>query len=271
MSAECDVTVRVSGPVVSPITILGVKIDLLTAHTLIDLVCSCITTDHKIVIANHNLHSLCLYHNSTRDTMRLRAFYHDADYTLADGMSMVLLGKLQGKMITSRHRIAYNDWLPIMLPIAARNRWRLFYLGSTDTVANKGVEILRARFPDLLIESHHGHFDAQHGSLVNSEVIAEINRHSPHILFVGMGMPRQEQWIYENRRDLTANVILSSGATLDYIAGAKRMAPRWLGIVGLEWAFRLITEPRRLAHRYLVEPWGLVGVLLANALRLHKG
>ena len=57
---------------------------------------------------------------------------------------------------------------------------------------------------------------------------------------------------------------------LDYIAGAKRLAPRWMGTLGLEWAFRLATEPRRLAHRYLVEPWGLVGAVIANALRSSK-
>ena len=85
-----------------------------------------------------------------------------------------------------------------------------------------------------------------------------------------MGVPRQERWIHENRNDIEANVILPSGATLDYIAGAKRMAPRWMGALGLEWAFRLATEPRRLAHRYLVEPWGLLNAVVKNSLQTPR-
>jgi N-acetylglucosaminyldiphosphoundecaprenol N-acetyl-beta-D-mannosaminyltransferase len=157
-----------------------------------------------------------------------------------------------------------------MLPTAVRNRWRIFYLGSTDDVAAKGTEILRGRYPGLQFESHHGHFDSRYDGDANRQVVARINRFRPHLLFVGMGMPRQERWIQDNRHTLEANIILPSGATLDYIAGAKRLAPRWMGALGLEWAFRLATEPRRLAHRYLVEPWGLVGAVTANALRSSK-
>jgi N-acetylglucosaminyldiphosphoundecaprenol N-acetyl-beta-D-mannosaminyltransferase len=85
-----------------------------------------------------------------------------------------------------------------------------------------------------------------------------------------MGVPRQEQWIQENRDAIDANVILPSGATLDFIAGAKRMAPRWMGAIGLEWAFRLATEPRRLASRYLVEPWGLLSAVATNSLQTSR-
>jgi N-acetylglucosaminyldiphosphoundecaprenol N-acetyl-beta-D-mannosaminyltransferase len=85
-----------------------------------------------------------------------------------------------------------------------------------------------------------------------------------------MGMPRQERWILENRDDIDANVIFPSGATLDYIAGAKPMAPRWMGALGLEWAFRLATEPRRLAVRYLVEPWGLLTAVVTNSLQTSR-
>lgn len=83
-------------------------------------------------------------------------------------------------------------------------------------------------------------------------------------------MPRQEKWIQQNRNDIDANVILPSGATLDYVAGTKRMAPRWMGVLGLEWAFRLATEPRRLAYRYLVEPWGFLSAAIRNNLETSR-
>ena len=260
----------VPGPSVEAITFLGVRINLLTSDSLLDLVTGCISTNHKVVIAHHNLHSLCLHSSSSHDAALFRRFYDDATYTLADGMSIVALGKLHGRKINSCNRVAYNDWLPIMLPIAVRNGWRLFYLGSTADVAENGARVLVSRFPGLQIKTHDGHFDAQQHGSENRRVLAQISEYQPHILFVGMGAPRQEQWIQENRGDIDANVILPSGATLDFIAGAKRMAPRWMGAIGLEWAFRLATEPRRLAHRYLLEPWGLLSAVVTNSLQTSR-
>jgi N-acetylglucosaminyldiphosphoundecaprenol N-acetyl-beta-D-mannosaminyltransferase len=260
----------VPGPSVETISLLGITISLLTSDTLLDLVVDCITAKRKIVIAHHNLHSLCLHSTSSREAALFRRFYDDAQYTLADGMSIVALGKLYGCKIKCRHRVAYNDWLPFMLPIAAKNEWRIFYLGSTAEVASTGTQVLITRFPGLQLRAHDGHFDVQRNGACNNEVLDEISRYRPHILFVGMGAPRQERWIQENLSDIEANVILTSGATLDYIAGAKRMAPRWMGAVGLEWTFRLATEPRRLASRYLVEPWGLLRAVVTNSLQTSR-
>ena len=257
-----SLAITIPGPSVKTISFLGVKIDLITPEGLLDLVSNCISAQRKVVIAHHNLHSLYLHSSSPKDAVSLRRFYDGTHYTLADGMSMVLLGRLLGHRIGVRHRVAYNDWLPLMLPVAVDSGWRIFYLGSTAEVAAKGAEVLRARYPGLQLKVHHGHFDAQYESDSNAKVVAEISDYRPHILFVGMGVPRQERWIQENLNDLDVNVILPSGATLDYIAGAKRMAPRWMGKLGLEWAFRLATEPRRLAFRYLVEPLGLLSPVL---------
>jgi len=266
MSANCVSVVASPSLSVETITFLGAKIDLITPLRLLDLVTNSIAARQKIVIAHHNLHSLCLHSRSDWDAVSLRRFYDEAQYTLADGMSMVALGRLLGHRIGIRHRVAYNDWLPFMLPIAVQRQWRIFYLGSTPDAAAKGGEVLCNRFPGLQLKVHHGHFDAQYESDDNAKVMAEISRYRPHILFVGMGVPRQEQWIHENLNDIDANVILPSGATLDYIAGSKRMAPRWMGKIGLEWAFRLTTEPRRLGFRYLVEPWSLLSAVLTNNL-----
>jgi N-acetylglucosaminyldiphosphoundecaprenol N-acetyl-beta-D-mannosaminyltransferase len=248
------------------ISFLGIKISLITPDALVDLAANCIVSRRKVVIAHHNLHSLCLHSASSPEASSLRRFYEEAHYTLADGMSMVLLGKMYGQQIESRHRVAYNDWLPYMLPVAVQKRWRIFYLGSAPDAVGRGAEVLRNRFPGLKLKVHHGHFDAQHGSEDTARVLDRISDYQPDLLFVGMGMPRQERWILENLRDIDATIILTSGATLDYIAGTKRMAPRWMGKLGLEWAFRLATEPRRLAYRYLVEPWGLLGAVVRNSL-----
>jgi N-acetylglucosaminyldiphosphoundecaprenol N-acetyl-beta-D-mannosaminyltransferase len=92
--------------------------------------------------------------------------------------------------------------------------------------------------------------------------LAEIERFRPDILMVGMGMPRQEHWIVENLEHIHAHAILTSGACMDYLAGVVPIAPRWMGRFGVEWMFRLWSEPSRLWQRYLLEPWFLLMLLL---------
>jgi N-acetylglucosaminyldiphosphoundecaprenol N-acetyl-beta-D-mannosaminyltransferase len=70
-----------------------------------------------------------------------------------------------------------------------------------------------------------------------------------------MGMPRQEKWILENHKELNAKVIMTCGAAIEYVAGTVNTPPRWMGLAGLEWLFRLRENPKRFAFRYLIEPW----------------
>jgi N-acetylglucosaminyldiphosphoundecaprenol N-acetyl-beta-D-mannosaminyltransferase len=83
---------------------------------------------------------------------------------------------------------------------------------------------------------------------------------------VGMGMPRQEYWVLDNLRNIQANVILTAGACLDYVAKAAPTPPRWIGHLGLEWLYRLLSDPVRLWRRYLLEPWFILKLLFQEIL-----
>jgi len=128
----------------------------------------------------------------------------------------------------------------------------------------RGLSLLREQHPQLEIAGHHGYFDKQTESPENLAVIQVINEFKPNLLFVGMGMPTQEIWILDNFEALDTNVVLHCGALINYLAGAIPTPPRWLGPIGLEWAFRLATEPRRLWRRYLLEPIALLLSLWKN-------
>ena len=93
-------------------------------------------------------------------------------------------------------------------------------------------------------------------------MLAAIAAFDPDVLMVGMGMPQQETWVLDNRAALKRAAIFTVGAAFDYEAGVQRTPPRWTGRLGVEWLARLASEPRRLAWRYLVEPWSLLGPAL---------
>ena len=105
---------------------------------------------------------------------------------------------------------------------------------------------------------------------LNAAVVEHINRFQPHILIVGMGMGRQEHWISGNRKILRTNCIGTCGACMEYFAGAVPTAPRWLGPLGLEWLYRLLSDPKRFWMRYLIEPWIVAWFLLTRSNRRRK-
>ena len=134
-------------------------------------------------------------------------------------------------------------------------------------VAERGAALLRLQYPGLEIRTAHGYFDATRRSAESRSMVAAINMFHPHMLMVGMGMPLQQYWVLDHYEELGVNVISTSGAALDYVAGEIPTPPRWTGPIGLEWMFRLGAEPRRLAGRYLVEPWFILGSLIPELIR----
>jgi N-acetylglucosaminyldiphosphoundecaprenol N-acetyl-beta-D-mannosaminyltransferase len=222
----------------------------------------------KWIIANHNLHSVYLFHRHAK----LREFYSHVHWTYLDGMPLVALGRLYGYPLQREQRVTNVDWMGPLMELAAESGWRVFNLGSPRHVAEEGAAKLRKLYPALQIEVSDGFFDASRGSAENEALIQRINAYRPDLLMVGMGMPRQEFWTQENFARLDAHVILSSaGAALEYIAGATPTPPRWAGRVGLEWIFRLAHEPRRLFSRYLIEPWYILLLLLLDYPRSLLG
>jgi N-acetylglucosaminyldiphosphoundecaprenol N-acetyl-beta-D-mannosaminyltransferase len=237
---------------------LGVKVDALSIPELNLLIEESVEKQQKWIIANHNLHSLYLFHNDPE----MQAFYAQAEYIHIDSMPLLFIGKLLGFPMKREQRVTYADWIWPLMAEAANKGWRVFYLGSKPGIAEQGASILRDKFPGLEIACAHGYIDMDKDSQENLAALAAIDAYKPHVLMVGMGMPRQEHWISENLEYIHANTILTSGACMDYVAGAIPTPPRWMGRVGLEWLYRLLSEPKRLWRRYLLEPWFVATLFL---------
>lgn len=246
-----------------PIKMMGVTLHPVPISGLNALIAEAVSNNKRWIIANHNLHSIYIYHHNAK----MRAFYAKADYTHIDGMALVLLGRLLGFPLNREQRVTYADWTFPLMAEAESQGWRVFYLGSKPGVAEQGADILRQKFPKLQIVTAHGYFNAHPDSQENQAVLEAINTYQPHVVMVGMSMPRQEHWVLDNLDKISANAILPAGAAMDYVAGAVPTPPRWAGRFGLEWLFRLIAEPKRLWQRYLVEPWFLLWLFLVETFK----
>jgi N-acetylglucosaminyldiphosphoundecaprenol N-acetyl-beta-D-mannosaminyltransferase len=242
------------------VSFLGIKVDLEDKFSLTEKVIRASVNDGISLIPHHNLHSLYLFHKYEK----FREFYKLADITHIDGMPLILLAKLSGKKARSVNRITYLDWVDILFNRLNDEKKKVFYLGSKPGVAAKAADILRDKYPDITFKVANGYFDTDGDD--NREIIQKLNNFNPDILMVGMGMPRQEYWVMDNIEKLKCRVILTSGAFFDYIAGEIKTPPRVMGRIGLEWLYRLVTEPRRLWRRYFLEPAELTYLLIKKKL-----
>lgn len=239
------------------IRLLGGDMDLITRDGVMAWVAGMVDGKRKAIVANQNLHSLYLM----RRDPDMSAFYALADIVEIDSMPLVYWGRALGFASSRANRCTYLDWRDQFWSLAAAGRWRVYCLGAAPDVAELAARRLMREWPGVEIRTHDGYFDHAPGAETEA-VVEDINRFRPDILLVGMGMPIQETWIARNYAALESGVVLSVGAAFDYEAGLQKASPRIWGALCLEWLYRLAHQPRRLARRYLVEPWSLIGPAL---------
>jgi N-acetylglucosaminyldiphosphoundecaprenol N-acetyl-beta-D-mannosaminyltransferase len=179
----------------------------------------------------------------------LRRIHNEAGMVTPDGMPMVWLGRNRGFEYMDR---VYGP--DLMLAVCERsqiNGSRHFFYGGDNGVPELLRDRLIERYPGLQIV---GTYSPPFRPLVDEEqtaVIDMINDANPDIVWVGLSTPKQERWMAAHVGRLNASVLIGVGAAFDFHAGLKMQAPRWMQRSGMEWFFRLMSEPRRLWRRYL--------------------
>jgi N-acetylglucosaminyldiphosphoundecaprenol N-acetyl-beta-D-mannosaminyltransferase len=241
------------------VRLLGGEVDAVTPAAVIAFTQARIAAREAAVIANHNLHSLYLLSREPA----LADFYAMADLVEADSRPLIAWGRWLGRPISAEHRATYLDWRERFWRAAQDGGWRVFHLGCAPGVGERAARALQDRWPGVEIGVRQGYFDIDNPTDA-AGVVEAITAFAPDVLFVGMGMPRQELWVLRNRAALPACVIFTVGAAFDYEAGVTPTPPRWSGRVGLEWLFRFAADPGRLFTRYFIEPWSLIGPALAD-------
>lgn len=201
--------------------------------------CSGPRRSHIIVTANAS--HLCMM----RGDDELRDACQRADAAVADGMSVVWALRALGRPVPER--VAGIDLMTQLLEAGSREGLRVYFLGARRSVLDTLIAICKQRYPGLVIA---GCRDGYFGTELHQSIVDDIAASAPHLLFVGMPTPFKDVWCQQHREQLSVPVIIGVGGSFDVIAGYVRRAPRFAQTMGLEWAWRLLMEPRKLWKRY---------------------
>ncbi|GHU74448.1 N-acetylmannosaminyltransferase [Clostridia bacterium] len=181
-----------------------------------------------------------------------------ADLLLADGIGIVIAARRNKVKIPERSPGC--DTIEALFPLMNNAKMSLYILGAAPGVAQKALERVAQKYPNIVAAGcGDGYFDDEKERII----IKEIQRLKPNLLLVGLGSPKQENFIHRHRKELPVSVAVGCGGTIDVLAGNVKRAPSVFRKLGLEWLCRLLSQPSR-AGRMLQIPVFLIKVLMTN-------
>ncbi len=190
-----------------------------------------------------------------------RAVLEGADLCLPDGVGITLAARYLGRPL--RERVAGVDLVEAVAARAARDGWRVFFLGAAPGVADRAASILAARYPGLTVA---GTYAGSPRREEEDDIVQKVREAGADVLLVAYGAPAQDLWLARNLARTGAKVGVGVGGAFDYIAGVVPRAPRWMRRVGLEWLYRLIRQPWRWRRQRVLPLYALL-VLLSKITR----
>jgi N-acetylglucosaminyldiphosphoundecaprenol N-acetyl-beta-D-mannosaminyltransferase len=236
-------TVKTNESLVQSRRILGARVD---ATSYVDAV-SCVTAWARLGESRYVCAASMNNIMEAYDSPEFKAIHNAADLVTPDGTPLVWGLRLLGLKHASR--VYGPDLTPALLSAAERDEIPVGFYGASQEVLDRLLQVVKVRWPKLDVRYA---FSPPFRPLTEEEdadVVREINSSGTRILFIGLNTPKQDRWMAAHRGRVNA-VMMGVGAAFDFLAGTKPQAPRWLMPLGLEWLFRLVTEPRRLWKRY---------------------
>jgi N-acetylglucosaminyldiphosphoundecaprenol N-acetyl-beta-D-mannosaminyltransferase len=248
------------------VSICGVEIDKYTFDEVVEAIAQHALSNGtpEYVVTPNAQHILTLQKDA-----HFREIYRKAFLVVPDGVSLLWAAKFLQTPL--KGRVNGTDLFEKLCAIAAQKELKIFLLGGRPGAAEKAKETLQGRHPSIQIVGTHCPpygFESNPAelALINSKIKAA----APHILFVGLGAPKQEYWIYANYQELGVPISVGIGVSFELVADMVRRAPVWMQKTGLEWFFRLIVEPRRLWQRYIIGNPHFILLVLRQRLGLSK-
>ncbi len=239
------------------ITILGVGIDDVDTDEALTIMEEFILSRKPHMVVTADSSGIVL----SRHDPELRAIINAADLVTPDSYGILWAARRQGTPL--RERVSGVDIVRLLCKRAAEKGYKVFFLGAALGVADAAAENLKREYPGLIVAgTHHGFFRDEE----SPKVVKYIQSCEPDILFVALGIPRQEKWIARNMHELKVPLSMGVGGSFDVISGRFKRAPRWMQEHGLEWAFRLASNPRKIG-KVLTLPSFVKMVLFSSKVR----
>ncbi len=228
--------------------LLNTCINNLTMPETIDKIEKMISSKNKSYVVAVNVDVIMKIENDPY----LKEIVDNADMVLVDGKPLVWISKIYGRPLKAK--ISGSDLVPLLCDVAAQKGYSIFIIGGKDGIAEQAQKRLENKLPNIKIV---GTYAPPMGFEKDEEELNKINsmisRAKPDLLIACFGCPKQEKWIYENINKYDAKVSICAGATVDFLAGNVKRAPRWMSEYGLEWFYRFLQEPKRMFKRYFVD------------------
>jgi N-acetylglucosaminyldiphosphoundecaprenol N-acetyl-beta-D-mannosaminyltransferase len=239
---------------------LNGQFDPLTLPQTVDVIFSLLGMGRRGWLCTVNVAILMMM----RGNARLQQFVDRAVLIVADGQPIVWCAPWFGGMLPER--VTGLHLIDAVCERAAREGKGIYLLGATNGVVTDATQRLRSRFANLIVECADGYFTKDEAPMRADRVRAS----GAEILFVGMGVPRQENFLEEQWDRLGVGMAIGVGGSFDVLAGLRTGAPTWVENIGMEWLFRLIQEPRRLFVRYLVTNSQFIWLILCALLKKNR-
>lgn len=228
--------------------LLNITVDNLLMDEVINEIESKIIKKEKAYIVPVNVDVII---KSDKDTF-LKEILDEADMVLVDGKPLIWISKWIKCPV--KEKISGSDLVPKLCQTAAYRGYTIFIIGGKEGVADSAKANLEKDFNNIKIV---GTYSPPLGFENDKEELSRINQRisnvSPDIVIACFGCPKQEKWVYENYKEYNAIVSVCAGATVDFLAGNVKRAPKWMSEHGLEWFYRFLKEPKRLFKRYFVD------------------
>lgn len=244
----------------SRLHLAGVPIDRMTMRQSLAWIEAQLHTPRPqpLLVMGPNAHIVTTAQHSQKFLSALAA----ADLCVPDGVSVLLAGRLLGQPIPER--VPGGELMEQLCALAARENLSVFFLGGLPGAAEGAASAIKRKNPDLRVICYCPPYRFEQDTPELETVLDTIRDAAPDILCVALGVPRQELWMHRYCPSLPIRLAISVGAALDTQAGLRRRAPVWTHKLGLEWAYRLAREPRRLWRRYLIGNTHFLWLVLAE-------
>lgn len=244
--------------------VLGVGISAINIPMALEVLDAWIRQQHHTYVCITGVHGVM----ESQADPELRKIHNQAGLVTPDGMPMVWLSRLAGHKHVDR--VYGPDLMLAVCEVSLQKGYRHFFYGGNEGVPELLRDKLQEKFPGLLVV---GTYSPPFRPLTPEEdaaIVSQINAARPDIVWVGLSTPKQERWMAAHLGKVQAPVMIGVGAAFDFHAGLKPQAPRWMQRSGLEWFFRMVSEPKRLARRYLQNNPRFVMAVLMQLLGLRR-